>query len=116
MNQVREGDVLDGKYRVEHVLGRGGMGTVVAALHLHLGQRVALKLLLPEVCSNPDAVDRFLRETRAAVQIHSEHVARVSDVGTLPSGAPYIVMEFLQGSDLGLSLIHISEPTRLLSI
>jgi len=101
MDQVREGDVLDGKYRVEHVLGRGGMGMVVSAVHLHLGQRVALKLLLPEVCSNPDAVDRFLREARAAVQIHSEHVARVSDVGTLPSGAPYMVMEFLQGSDLG---------------
>src|ERR1043166_3249526 len=101
MDQVREGDVLDGKYRVEHVLGRGGMGTVVSAVHLHLGQRVALKLLLPEVCSNPDAVDRFLREARAAVQIQSEHVARVSDVGTLPSGAPYMVMEFLRGSDLG---------------
>jgi eukaryotic-like serine/threonine-protein kinase len=101
MDQVREGDVLDGKYRVEHVLGRGGMGTVVSAVHLQLGQRVALKLLLPEVCSNPDAVDRFLREARAAVQIHSEHVARVSDVGTLPSGAPYMVMEFLRGLDLG---------------
>jgi serine/threonine-protein kinase len=104
MDAVRPGTVLAGKYRIERVLGQGGMGVVVAAEHLQLAQRVALKFLLPEACSNGQAVARFLREARAAVQIQSEHVARVSDVGQLETGAPYMVMEFLQGSDLGAVL------------
>src|SRR5260370_29882944 len=93
------GSTLDAKYRVDRVLGRGGMGMVLAAEHLQLGQRVALKVLLPEGCTNPDAVDRFLREARAAVRIQSEHVARAMDVGTLGSGEPYIAIEFLDGAD-----------------
>ncbi len=97
---VREGDVLAGKYRVERVLGVGGMGVVVAAHHIQLDEKVALKFLLPEALGNADAVSRFLREARAAVRIKSEHVARVTDVGTLPNGAPYIVMEYLDGGDL----------------
>jgi serine/threonine-protein kinase len=97
---VREGDVLAGKFRVERVLGVGGMGVVVAAHHLQLDQKVALKFLLPEALANPDAVARFAREARAAVKIQSEHVARVIDVGTLESGAPYMVMEYLEGGDL----------------
>lgn len=97
---VRAGEVLAGKYAVESVLGAGGMGVVVAATHVQLGQRVALKFLLPGACGNAEAVERFLREARAAVQIQSEHVARVSDVGTLETGSPYMVMEFLQGTDL----------------
>ncbi len=76
------------------------MGVVVEARHLQLGQRVALKFLLSEECRSEEAVGRFLREGRAAVQITSEHVARVSDVGTLENGAPYIVMEYLEGEDL----------------
>ncbi len=98
---VKPGDVLAGKYRVERVLGRGGMGVVVAAHHLVLEEKVAIKLLLPEAIGNADAMNRFVREARAAVRIRSEHVARVSDVGYLESGAPYIVMEHLQGVDLG---------------
>jgi serine/threonine protein kinase len=98
---LEPGVVLAGKYRVERVLGQGGMGVVLAAQHLQLGQRVALKFLLPEVCTNGEAVARFLREARTAVQIESEHVARVVDVGTLEGGAPYMVMEYLEGSDLG---------------
>ena len=97
---VREGDILAGKYRVERVLGVGGMGVVVAAHHLQLDERVALKFLLPEALGNPEAVARFAREARASVRIKSEHVARVSDVGTLPNGAPYMVMEYLEGGDL----------------
>src|SRR5882724_546560 len=85
--EVVEGQVLKGKYRIERVLGRGGMGLVVAATHLQLGERVALKFLLPEALQNPEAVQRFDREARAAVRIKSEHVARVSDVGTLDNGA-----------------------------
>jgi serine/threonine-protein kinase len=92
--------VLAGKYRVERVLGQGGMGMVVEARHLALEERVALKFLLPSSVPGSEAAERFLREARAAVRIKSEHVARVSDVGTLESGAPYMVMEFLEGSDL----------------
>jgi serine/threonine-protein kinase len=97
---VREGDILAGKYRVERVLGVGGMGVVVAAHHIQLDEKVALKFLLPEALGNAQAVARFAREARAAVKIKSEHVARVIDVGTLPNGAPYMVMEYLDGGDL----------------
>ena len=101
---IQQGELLAGKYRVEKVLGAGGMGYVVAALHEQLGQRVAVKLLVPELCENEDSVTRFLREARAAVQIHSEHVARVIDVGELTNGSPYMVMEFLSGHDLAEEL------------
>ena len=99
-SEVHEGQVLAGKFRIERVLGQGGMGIVVAAIHLQLDERVALKFLLPEALNNPEAVARFAREARAAVKIKSEHVARVSDVGTLESGSPYMVMEYLHGEDL----------------
>ncbi len=97
----KEGDLLAGKYRVERVLGQGGMGVVVAAQHLTLRQTVAVKLLLPEAMERHDSVERFLREGRAAVSIQSEHIARVLDVGTLETGQPFMVMEYLVGSDLG---------------
>jgi serine/threonine protein kinase len=97
---VREGDLLDGKYRVDRVLGVGGMGIVVAATHVALNQRVALKFLLPAALANQSVIERFAREARAAVQIQSEHIARVTDVGTLPTGSPYMVMEYLEGNDL----------------
>ncbi len=101
---VREGDLLDGKYRVDRVLGVGGMGIVVLATHVALNQRVALKFLLPAALGNQSIIERFAREARAAVQIQSEHVARVIDVGTLPTGSPYMVMEYLEGSDLADAL------------
>jgi serine/threonine-protein kinase len=97
---IQPGDVLDGKYRVERVLGEGGMGVVVAATHLELGQLVAMKFVLNEGLSRPDVVQRFIREARAAVRIRGQHVARVLDVGRMQSGAPYIVMEYLEGRDL----------------
>ena len=96
----REGDVLAGRYRVERVIGHGGLGVVLCARHTELDERVAIKLLRPEVTQNADAVARFKREARAAVRIKSEHVARVMDVGALPGGAPYMVMEYLEGQDL----------------
>ena len=94
------GAVLAGRYRVERVLGQGGMGVVVQATHLQLHQAVAMKFLLPEVLGNQQVVQRFLREAQAAVRLKSEHVARVIDVGSLESGAPYMVLEYLEGSDL----------------
>ena len=98
--QLRPGDWIAGKYQVERVLGAGGMGVVVAARHAALRQTVAVKLLLPSAMRFPDAPARFLREAQAAVAIRSEHVARVLDVGTLDTGAPYMVMEYLAGKDL----------------
>ena len=97
---VREGEILSGRYRIERVLGVGGMGIVVAAMHLQLEQRVALKFLLPQALVHPDIVERFAREARAAVRIQSEHVARVMDVGALEDGSPFMVIEYLEGRDL----------------
>jgi serine/threonine-protein kinase len=101
---VVEGTMLGDKYRVERVLGRGGMGVVVAATHVELDQRVALKFLLPEAMESIEVVERFAREARAAVKIESEHVARVIDVGKLENGLPYMVMEYLHGRDLAAEL------------
>jgi serine/threonine-protein kinase len=98
---VRSGEILAGKYRVDRVLGVGGMGVVVAATHLQLDQHVALKFMLPEALRLPLLLERFAREARAAVRLKSDHVARVLDVGTLESGSPYMVMEYLDGRDLG---------------
>ena len=98
--EVKPGEVLAGKYRIERVLGMGGMGVVVLATHLQLDERVAIKFLLPNALQMPEAVARFAREARAAVKIKSEHVARVTDVGTLDTGCPYMVMEYLHGRDL----------------
>jgi serine/threonine protein kinase len=102
------GTVLAGKYRVDRLLGEGGMGWVVVATHLQLEQRVALKFMrASQASASPEAVGRFLREARAAARIQSDHVARVSDVGTLEDGAPYLVMEYLEGQDLD-SLLQTS--------
>src|SRR5882672_4847868 len=97
---VREGEVLAGKYRVERIPGRNGLCVLVQVRHMELGQEVTLKFLVPEACAYPEFVQRFVREARAAVRIQGEHVARVTDVGRLESGAPYMVREFLRGPDL----------------
>jgi serine/threonine protein kinase len=103
---VQPGQILLGKFRIERVLGMGGMGVVVAATHVTLEERVAIKFLLPQALSSGEAVARFLREARAAVRIKSEHVARVTDVGQLETGAPYMIMEYLDGADLGSVVQH----------
>jgi serine/threonine-protein kinase len=98
------GDILAGKYCIERVLGQGGMGVVVAARHLRLRERVAVKLLAPHLGARGDVVARFVAEGRAAMRIRSEHVVRVYDVGTLATGEPYLVMEYLEGRDLAAAL------------
>jgi serine/threonine-protein kinase len=97
---VSVGQILADRYRIDGVLGVGGMGVVVAARHIDLDEKVAIKFLLPEMLSDAAAVARFYREAKAASRIKSEHVARVFDVGRLPNSAPYMVMEFLEGTDL----------------
>lgn len=98
---VAVGDVIAGKYRVERVLGQGGMGMVVAATHIDLDQLVAIKFLLPAAAENASAVERFAREARASAKLRSDNVVHVTDVGTFDSGEPFIVMEYLEGQDLG---------------
>jgi serine/threonine-protein kinase len=96
------GQVFLGKYRVDAILGHGGMGVVAQCTHLGLNELVALKMLRQDVLLDRDATERFMREARAASKLRSEHVARVVDVGTFPdSQIPYMVMEFLDGHDLG---------------
>jgi serine/threonine-protein kinase len=100
---VEVGEVIAGKYEVERVLAAGGMGIVVVARHRQLEKQVAIKFMLPELLSagvEPDALERFVREGRAAVRLRGENIARVHDVDTLPDGMPYMVMEYLEGMDL----------------
>jgi serine/threonine-protein kinase len=101
---VKAGDILAGKYRVDRVLGKGGMGFVVAATHIELRELRALKFMRPEALADAESVARFLREARAASRLKGEHVTRVFDVGRLEDGAPYMVMEYLEGSDLAALL------------
>lgn len=100
MTNFAPGTVVAGKFRIERVLGEGGMGIVFSAHHLHLGRLVAIKLLKPEALAHAAIVARFANEARSASRIQSEHVARVLDVGALDSGEPYMVMEYLEGADL----------------
>ncbi len=94
------GDMI-GKYKVDRLIGSGGMGLVVAARHEQLNELVAIKLLRPKAAGDKIHAERFAREARAIIKIKSEHVVRVLDAGTtLDSGAPYIVMEYLVGRDL----------------
>jgi eukaryotic-like serine/threonine-protein kinase len=89
------------KYVVERLIGEGGLGVVVAAKNVQLDQMVAIKYLRPKALGTKAIAERFLREARLAARIHSEHVVHVYDVGTMPDGAPYMVMEYLAGMDLG---------------
>lgn len=101
---VELGAVVDEKYRIDALLGAGAMSVVALAFHLELEQRVAIKFLHARSFDQEQTAQRFKREARAAARIHSEHVVRVLDVGALPDGTPYIVMEHLQGNDLATEL------------
>ncbi|MGD0674146.1 MAG: protein kinase [Polyangiaceae bacterium] len=106
----REGALVGRKYRVGKLLGAGAMGHVFAADHVLLGRKVAIKFLTPEALGHPDSIARLLREARATVALKSEHVVRVLDVDLLDGGAPYIVMEYLEGCDLAAWLRARGRP------
>jgi eukaryotic-like serine/threonine-protein kinase len=93
-----------GKYQLGRILGRGGMGEVYAATHVGTNAEVAVKLLHPTIAQNEEHVARFLREAHATAQVPNEHVAQVFDVGQSDAGIPFIVMELLEGHDLGFYL------------
>jgi serine/threonine protein kinase len=97
---IRENETVAGKYRIGRTLGEGGMGIVVAARHLELDQMVAIKFLRTELAEQSAAAERFRREARAAARIRSPHICRVLDVGTLETGMPFLVMEYLEGCDV----------------
>lgn len=96
---IRAGDILLRKYRVERLIGEGGTGIVLSATHVQLEQRVAIKFLR-RALTNDELRTRFEREARAMTKIESDHVVLVLDAGTLDDGAPYMVMEHLEGRDL----------------
>jgi serine/threonine-protein kinase len=100
----RPGATIAEKYVVERLVGEGGLGVVVAAKHVQLDQTVAIKYLRPRALGSKGIAERFLREARLAAKMRSEHVVHVYDVGTMPDGAPFMVMELLSGIDLGRQL------------
>src|SRR6476469_6857987 len=91
------GSIIGGKYQIVRVIGEGGMGIVFEATHLKLHQRVAVKMLLPEMLAHRVILTRFEREARASGQLRNRHTARVMDVDVTTDGLPYMVMEFLEG-------------------
>lgn len=98
------GSIVGHKYRIDGCLGEGGMGVVLSATHLELDAPVAIKMVREEFAGSHDIVERVLFEARAIARMRSSHVVRVLDVARLASGCPYIVMEQLQGVDLGHAL------------
>jgi eukaryotic-like serine/threonine-protein kinase len=101
---VAAGDLVAGKYLIERVIGAGGVGVVMEAMHQGLGERVAIKFLQKRAAESDENLTRFRREVRALAKIKSENVARVMDSGSLPSGEPFMVMELLEGQDLAAVL------------
>lgn len=98
--EVTPGTVLGDKYQIERCIGEGAMGVVFAARHLGLDETVAIKFVRPDVPDTGGAMARFAREAKLAARIHSEHVAKVFDVGVIEPLGPFIVMEYLEGASL----------------
>jgi len=101
------GQDLDGAYRLTRVIAEGGMGTVYEALQLRLNRRVAVKVMVPELAANAEALARFRREVAVTSQLAHPHVIHLVDFGTAPSGQPYLVMEYLEGEDLSQRLARV---------
>jgi serine/threonine-protein kinase len=104
MIEQGKGSVLAGRYRLEYLLGEGGMGTVWAATHLITHKRVAVKLLRGEVASDPDTLRRFVREARAASAVRHPNVVEIHDILTLDDGSPAMIMDLLEGETLAQCL------------
>ena len=99
------GHVVGDKYRVEALIGAGGMGTVWQGVHITLGHKVAVKFIKPAYASHPDARKRFEIEARAAAKLRTKHAVQVHDFGVTSEGIPYLVMEYLEGESLSDHLI-----------
>lgn len=94
------GDIIDGKYRIVRLIGEGGMGAVYEGENMRIHRRVAIKVLHASLAQTGEAVARFEREAQAAGRIGSEHIVEVLDLGNLPNGDRYMVMEFMDGDSL----------------
>jgi len=119
MQEPSGAQVLAGKYRLVHQLGKGGMGSVWLAHHLTLHSPVAIKLIDPAIASNPEALSRFMREARAAAALRSPHVVQILDHG-IDGETPYIAMELLEGESLAARLRKVgrlspADTTRVLT-
>ncbi len=101
-----KGQVVGGKYRVDRLIGTGGMGTVWEGVHEALGHKVAIKFIKPAYASHPDARKRFEIEARAAAKLKTKHAVQVYDFGVTEDGIPYIVMEYLEGRSLSELLME----------
>ncbi|WP_394825274.1 protein kinase domain-containing protein [Pendulispora albinea] len=97
---LTEGELFLDKYRIEKLVGIGGMGAVYAAVDVDLARKVAIKILLPEIARSQTAASRFVNEGRAVARVEGEHVARVFAAGRTEQGLPYMVLELLEGQDL----------------
>src|SRR5205823_2339127 len=97
---LQPGQIIEGKYRIIRLLGEGGMGAVYEGENLRIHRRVAIKVLHPGTAENVDAVQRFEREAQAAGRIGSDHIVEVIDLGNLPAGDRFMVMEYLDGESL----------------
>jgi eukaryotic-like serine/threonine-protein kinase len=100
------GQVLHDTYRIDRLLGEGGMGAVYAASHLRLARRFAIKMLFPAVAEHPEAMARFKREAEVTSALGHPNIVEVIDFYHMPDGTPYLVMELLEGEDLGARLLR----------
>jgi serine/threonine-protein kinase len=98
------GQVVDGRYRIERIVGKGGMGTVYACRHVVVGKSFAIKVLRPGIERSEEVLQRFIREAQAANAVRSRHICEMTDFGQLPNGAFYVVMDLLQGMSLTRAL------------
>jgi serine/threonine protein kinase len=105
------GQVVGAKYRVEQLIGAGGMGTVWQGVHITLGHKVAIKFIKPAYASHPDARKRFEIEARAAAKLRTKHAVQVHDFGVTDDRIPYLVMEYLEGRSLSEHLMDVGPMT-----
>src|SRR5688500_211321 len=117
-DEERLGQVIDGRYKLQQIVGRGGMGLVYKAEHVGIRRTVALKLLHTTLASVPELRSRFEREARAIGVISHPNCVDVTDFGELADGSLYLVMEYLEGKSLGdiLDRERVLEPRRALRI